>query len=72
MGKFLVRPLRWWAESATTGGNRVKGPENLGATTVVPVAPVDTFLVNFKTMALVSYAIAADCTVASEKKIGWS
>ena len=44
MGNFLVRPLRWWAESATTGWNRVKGPENLGATAVVPVAPVDTSL----------------------------
>ena len=44
MGNFLVRPLRWWAESAIPGWNRVKGPENLDATAVVPVAPVDTSL----------------------------
>ena len=44
MGNFLVRPPRWWAESATPGWNRVKVSENLGATAVVPVAPVDTSL----------------------------
>ena len=38
-------PLRWWAESAPPpGGDRVKVSENLGATTVAPVAPVDTSL----------------------------
>ena len=35
MGNFLVRPLQWWAESATSGWNRIKVSENLGATTVV-------------------------------------
>ena len=44
MGNFLVRPPRWWAESATPGWNRVKVSENLGATAVVPVTPVDTSL----------------------------
>ena len=39
-----MRPLRWWAESAPPGGNRVKVSENLGATSVAPVAPVDTSL----------------------------
>ena len=32
-----MRPLRWWAESAPPGGDRVKVSENL-------VAPVDTSL----------------------------
>ena len=37
------RPVRWWAESAPSHWlNRVKVSENLGATVVVPVAPVDT------------------------------
>ena len=39
-----MRPLRWWAESAPPGGDRVKVSENLGATSVAPVAPVDTSL----------------------------
>ena len=41
-----MRPLRWWAESAppSPGGDRVKVSENLGATSVAPVAPVDTSL----------------------------
>ena len=42
--KFLVRPLRLWAESATPGWNRVKVSENLGATAVVPVVPEDKTL----------------------------
>ena len=39
-----MRPLRWWAKSAPPGGDRVKVSENLGATSVAPVAPVDTSL----------------------------
>ena len=39
-----MRPLQWWAESAPPGGDRVKVSENLGATSVAPVAPVDTSL----------------------------
>ena len=39
-----MRLRRWWAESAPPGWNRVKGSENLGATEVAPVAPVDTSL----------------------------
>ena len=39
-----MRPLRWWAESAPPGADRVKLSENLGATSVAPVAPVDTSL----------------------------
>ena len=39
-----MRPLRWWVESAPPGGDRVKVSENLGATSVAPVAPVDTSL----------------------------
>ena len=39
-----MRPLQWWAESALPGGDRVKVSENVGATSVVPVAPVDTSL----------------------------
>ena len=42
---FLVWPLRCWAESAPLGWNRVKVSENLGATTVVPVAPAVTSLI---------------------------
>ena len=38
------RPLRWWAESAPPGWDRVKVSENLGATAVAPVAPADTSL----------------------------
>ena len=46
MGKILVRPLQWWAESAPPppGWDRVKESENLGATAVAPVAPADTSL----------------------------
>ena len=39
-----MRPLRWWAESGPPGGDSVKVSENLGATSVAPVAPVDTSL----------------------------
>ena len=39
-----MRPLRWWAESAHPGADRVKLSENLGATSVALVAPVDTSL----------------------------
>ena len=39
-----MQPLRCWAESALPGGDRVKVSENLGATVVVPVAPVDAYL----------------------------
>ena len=39
-----MRLRRWWAESAPPGWNRVKVSENLGATAVAPVAPVDTSL----------------------------
>ena len=40
-----MRPLRWWAKSALPGGDRVKVSENLGATSVAPVAPLDTSLI---------------------------
>jgi hypothetical protein len=36
--------LRWWAESASPGWDRVKVSENLGATAVALVAPADTSL----------------------------
>ena len=39
-----MRPLQWWAESAPLDGDRVKVSENLGATSVTPVAPLDTSL----------------------------
>ena len=39
-----MRPLRWWAESGPPGGDSVKVSENLGATSVAPVAPVVTSL----------------------------
>jgi hypothetical protein len=39
-----MRPLQWWADSAPPGGDRVKVSEYLGATSVAPVAPVDTSL----------------------------
>ena len=47
LGKIQVRPLRWWAESAPPGWDRVKVSENLGATSVAPVAPADTSLYVF-------------------------
>ena len=39
-----MRPLRWRAKSAPPGGDRFKVSENLVATSVAPVAPVDTSL----------------------------
>ena len=44
--KYLVRLLRWWAESAPVppGWNRVKVSENLGAKAVIPVVSADTSL----------------------------
>ena len=42
MENFQLRPLQWWAESAPLGQDRVKVSENLGATSVAPVAPADT------------------------------
>ena len=42
MGKLL--PPRCWAESNSRDWNRVNIFENLGVTTVVPVAPIVTFL----------------------------
>ena len=51
-----MRPLRWWAESAPPGGDRVKVSENLGATSVAPVAPVDTsLLLNLASVLLQSF-----------------
>ena len=44
MGIIYIRPLRWWAESVPPGWDRVKVSENLGATSVAPVAPADTSL----------------------------
>ena len=44
-GKFLVQPLQWLAESAPLGWDRVKVSDNLGATVVAMVAPVDISLV---------------------------
>ena len=41
-----MRPLQWWAESAPPGGDMVKVSENLGPTSVAPVAPVDTSLLH--------------------------
>ena len=46
MGKIQVRPLRWWAESVPPSWDRVKVSENLGATSVAPVAPADTSLMS--------------------------
>merc|ERR1712203_277022 len=43
-GKCYLRPLRWWAESAPLGCNRVKVSGTLGATAVAPVAPMFTSL----------------------------
>ena len=37
--EILVGPRQWWVESAPPDWNRVKVSENLGATSVVPVAP---------------------------------
>ena len=37
MGKFWVRPLQFWSESALPGWNRNKVPENLDTTRVVPM-----------------------------------
>ena len=42
-----MRPCQWWAESAPLGWNRVKVSENLGATAVALVAPVDTSLLYY-------------------------
>ena len=39
-----MRPSQSWAESVPPGWNRVKLSENLGATAVAPVAPVNTSL----------------------------
>ena len=39
-----MRQCQWWAESAPPGWDRVKVSENLGATSVAPVTPVDTSL----------------------------
>ena len=39
-----MQPCQWWAEFASPGWKRVKVSENLGATAVTPVAPVDTSL----------------------------
>ena len=44
MGKSLVQPVRWWAESAHPGWNRVKASEKFGATAVAPVTPAVTSL----------------------------
>ena len=41
---FQLRPLQWLAESAPLGWDRVKVSDNLGATSVAPVAPVVTSL----------------------------
>ena len=44
--KIWVLPLQWWAKPAPPPGcNRVKVSQNLGATAVAPVAPVDTSLI---------------------------
>ena len=47
MGKFLVQPLRCWAESVPPGWNRVKVPENFGVTVVAPFAPAVTSLTRY-------------------------
>ena len=39
-----MRPCQWWTESAPLGWNRVNVSENLDATAVAQVAPVDTSL----------------------------
>ena len=41
-----MRPLRWRAEFAPLGWDRVKVSENLGTTAVAPVAPADTSLIH--------------------------
>ena len=43
-----MRPLQWWAESAPPGEDRVKVSENLGATSVAPVAPEDILKIMFQ------------------------
>ena len=40
---FLMQPLLCWANFASPGWGIVKVSENLGTTTVVPVAPVAHF-----------------------------
>ena len=42
-----MQPLRWWAESVPLVGIRYKISENLGATMVAPVAPMDTSLLEY-------------------------
>ena len=45
-----MRPCQWLAESVPPGLNRVKESENLGATLVAPVAPLDTSLIVMSVM----------------------
>ena len=51
--KILVLPRWWWAESLHR--NRVKVSENLGATAVAPVAPMDTSLMECWTSNVISH-----------------
>jgi hypothetical protein len=46
MWKIWMQPLLLWVESSpfNSGGDRVEVSEDLGTTTVVSVAPVDTSL----------------------------
>ena len=71
MGKIQVRPLRWWAESAPPGWDRVKVSENLGATAVAPVAPADTSLqedVVIHLLATQSHFLQVEATVVVHLK----
>jgi hypothetical protein len=52
-----LRPLRWWAESAPPGGDRVKVSQNLGATWVAPVAPMDTSLFSIVLLHYMNWAL---------------
>ena len=51
-----MRPRQWWVESAPLVGLGLRVSENLGATSIAPVAPVDTSLNSFD-MLLVTYQL---------------
>ena len=52
----LLRSMRLWSKSAPLGWDRVKVSENLGATSVASVAPVDTsLLLNLASVLLQSF-----------------
>ena len=62
-----MRPLRWWAQSAPPpGGDRVKVSENLGATSVTPVAPVDTSLPKFSSLSQAEMVYETDINILED------